>query len=61
MGPLTTSMRCAVHTFQLAICNFMKDHSIQGILSKARKVNKLLSQMIYVDFVVLYKLLYFFH
>jgi len=41
MGPLTTCMRCAVHTFQLAICDSMKDRSIQGILSKARKVNKL--------------------
>jgi len=41
MGPLTTCMRCAFHTFQLAICDSMKDRSIQGILSKARIVNKL--------------------
>lgn len=35
MGPLTTCMRCAVYTFQLAICDSMKDHSIQGILPKS--------------------------
>ncbi|CAI6373473.1 unnamed protein product [Macrosiphum euphorbiae] len=47
MGPLTTCMRCAVHTFQLAICDSMKDRSIQGILSKARKAVKTLRTQIY--------------
>jgi len=40
MEPLTTCMRCAVHTFQLAIRDSMQDRSIQGILLKSRKVCK---------------------
>ncbi|XP_022182378.1 uncharacterized protein LOC111042165 [Myzus persicae] len=47
MGPLTTCMRYAVHTFQLAIYDSMKDHSIQGILSKARKAVKILRTQTY--------------
>ncbi|XP_022167062.1 zinc finger BED domain-containing protein 4-like, partial [Myzus persicae] len=47
VGPLTTCMRCAVHTFQLAICDSMKDRSIQGILSKARKAVKILRTQTY--------------
>ncbi|CAI6355747.1 unnamed protein product [Macrosiphum euphorbiae] len=46
-GPLTTCMRCAVHSFQLAIRDSMQDRSIQSILSKSRKAVKTLRTQTY--------------
>lgn len=37
--PMTTCVRCAVHTFQLSVYDTLKDRSISSILSKARKVS----------------------
>ncbi|KAL4141445.1 hypothetical protein QTP88_004083 [Uroleucon formosanum] len=39
--PLTTCVRCAVRTFQLSVYDTLKERSISGILSKARKVGSI--------------------
>jgi len=39
--PMTTCVRCAAHTFQLSVYDTLKERSISGILSKARKVSSL--------------------
>ena len=40
--PMTTCVRCAVHTFQLSVYDTLKDRSISSILSKARKVSSII-------------------
>jgi len=39
---MKTCVRCAVHTFQLSVYDTLKERSISGILSKARKVSSII-------------------